>query len=198
MWTLWLKKSQFWALIKLIRAGWHQTPRRESLAIGRTRHSQSCHWQHHLCPGLVLTVSVFTLYPSSLKVNRKNLATLWNVQWIKLWMAKWHSETLAFKNSLSLTQHASPCRACLCQMFVLPRVALVTKDNEPSGVLSWSPAYGPLPSEQLPCPCPLSSRPPAQNILWPAHYLGPPSFKPQLMCLPLPEATGLSHLSSQW
>lgn len=42
-----------------------------------------------------------------------------------------------------------------------------------SGALSWSPAYGPLPNEQLPSLSPLSSRPPAQNILWPAHYLGP-------------------------
>lgn len=67
-----------------------------------------------------------------------------------------------------------------------------------SGALSWSPAYGPLPNEQLPSLSPLSSRPLPRTfsdlpIIW-----GLPSFKPQLVSFHLPLATLPQPPSSQW
>lgn len=123
------------------------------------------HRQHQAFPGLSLEATFVSWsclegewlhpLPSYLNVNRKIASTLWNVKWIKLWVAKWHSQTLAPKSSLSLTQQASLSRAWLSQVFILPRVTVVTQHSVPAGVPSWSLAYGPLPNEQLPCLCPL-------------------------------------------
>lgn len=150
------------------------------------------HRQHQAFPGLSLAAPFVSWsclagewlhpLPSYLNVNRKIPSTLWNVKWIKLWVAKWHSQILAPKSSLSLTQQASPSRLWLGQVFILPRVTVVTQDNAPAGASSWSQAYGPLPYEQLPS---------AQNILWPLPPLSRdchPS-RTQMMSLHLPEAT---------
>lgn len=92
------------------------------------------------------------------------------------------------QSSLSLTQQASPSRAWLGQVFILPRVAVVTQDNAPAAV----PQHmGPCPMSSCPASALCSSRPPAQIILWPLFPLSGDCHptRTQMMSLHLLEAT---------